>query len=56
MRGIEVEDLARTVVQHVLDGGNLVMADLTEGDVFRQEVAYQAIGISLEPRCQGLCG
>jgi hypothetical protein len=41
-RGVEVEDLARTVVQGVFDGGELLMADLAEvhalGQVFADQV------------------
>ena len=45
MRGMEVEYFARPVVAHVLDGGELLKADLAEVHALGQELAHQSIGV-----------
>ena len=45
MRGMKVEYFSRPVVEHVLDGGELLMADLAKVHALGQEPAHQAVGV-----------
>ena len=40
-----VEDFARAVIEHVLDGRELLMADLAQVHALGQKLAHQAVGV-----------
>ena len=49
MRGFEAEDFARTVVECVLDGGELLMGDEAQIHALGEELSDEAIGVLVGP-------
>ena len=53
MRGFEAEDFAWSVVECVLDGGQLLVANVAQVHALGKELADEAIGLLIEAALSG---